>query len=78
MSNATYFSLSLDRGEIDRFARVSFHKCNEGRKRLLLNRGFVVAGRTFEFLAYTKNQAFASTAWFVSGKDIICRARKKI
>jgi hypothetical protein len=50
----------------DRFARVLFHNCNEGRKRLILNRGFVFANRAFEFLAYTKNQAFASMAWFVA------------
>jgi hypothetical protein len=50
----------------DRFARVSFSKCNEGRKRLILNRGFEVAGRRYEFLAYTKNQALSSTAWFVA------------
>jgi hypothetical protein len=50
----------------DRFARVTFSKCNEGRKRLILNRGFEVAGRQYEFLAYTKNQALTSTAWFVS------------
>jgi hypothetical protein len=50
----------------ERFARVTFVKCNEGRKRLILNRGFDVGGWHYEFLAYTKNQAFASTAWFVA------------
>jgi hypothetical protein len=50
----------------DRFARVTFSKCNEGRKRLILNRGFEVAGRQYEFLAYTRNQALSATAWFVA------------
>jgi hypothetical protein len=43
----------------DRFARVTFSKCNEGRKRLILNRGFEVAGRQYEFLAYTRTRRSA-------------------